>query len=264
MENTAMESESPSKAVERPPSPSTTTTPTPTPAPTVTPSTPPVSATPTTPTPGSSSAAEPGSDKGAEDGAVPGDSDSQDPTSQEDQTDKNHTSKPVTEDKQGGEEVPEASSSSSPAKAPSKPPPDTGDKKRRHEPSVEDEIREEILKKRERQEEERLKMQILVSNLSEEQLNRYEMYRRAAFPKAAVRRLMQSITGSSVSQNVVIAMSGIAKVFVGEIVEEALDVMEELGESGPLQPKHLRESFRRQRQKAIVPSTKFKKTLFTE
>ncbi|KAF1741967.1 hypothetical protein MXB_5320 [Myxobolus squamalis] len=42
-----------------------------------------------------------------------------------------------------------------------------------------------------------------------------------------------------VSQNALIAMCGLAKVFIGQIVEEALDLAEQMGYSGPLQPRHI-------------------------
>jgi transcription initiation factor TFIID subunit 11 len=40
----------------------------------------------------------------------------------------------------------------------------------------------------------------------------------------------------------VIAIAGIVKVSAGEVIETAMDYMEEIGEQGPLKPKHLRDA----------------------
>lgn len=107
-----------------------------------------------------------------------------------------------------------------------------------------------VRSKRNIDEEANIKLQVLVSNFTDEQLDRYETYRRSAFPKPTIKRLMHSITGTLPSSSVVIAMAGIAKVFVGEIVEEALEVQRQSKKSDdtkttPLEPKHLREAHRR-------------------
>ncbi|KAF7695917.1 transcription initiation factor TFIID subunit 11 [Silurus meridionalis] len=183
-------------------------------------------------------------DENAGEGSSGGAADSETPMDQTSmkQEDRVVLAKGVT----GGDEDDEGQSSGQPSAA----------KKIKLEPEKRKEKRQKV------DEDEIQKMQVLVSSFSEEQLNRYEMYRRSAFPKAAIKRLIQSITGSSVSQNVVIAMSGISKVFAGEIVEEALDVCEKWGDTPPLQPKHMREAVRRLKSREQIPNTKHKRILF--
>ncbi|CAL0316168.1 unnamed protein product [Lupinus luteus] len=91
------------------------------------------------------------------------------------------------------------------------------------------------------------KMQAILSQFTEEQMSRYESFRRAGFQKANMKRqLLGSITGTQkISVPMTIVVSGIAKLFVGEVVETARIVMKERKESGPIRPCHLREAYRR-------------------
>lgn len=100
----------------------------------------------------------------------------------------------------------------------------------------------------------RAKMQAMLSQFTEGQMNRYESFRRSGFQKANMKRLLGSITGSSkISVPMTIVVSGIAKMFVGELVETARVVMTERKDSGPIRPCHIREAYRRLRLEGKIP-----------
>ncbi|CAI9090741.1 OLC1v1025570C2 [Oldenlandia corymbosa var. corymbosa] len=98
------------------------------------------------------------------------------------------------------------------------------------------------------------KMQSILSQFTDEQMNRYESFRRSTLQRSNIKRLLTSITGSSkISVPMTIVVSGIAKMFVGELVETARIVMTERKERGPIRPCHIREAYRRLKLEGRVP-----------
>ncbi|KAI3693261.1 hypothetical protein L6452_33093 [Arctium lappa] len=98
------------------------------------------------------------------------------------------------------------------------------------------------------------KMQSILSQFTEGQMSRYESFRRSGFQKSVMKRLLGSITGSNkISMPMTIVVSGIAKIFVGELVETAKVVMIERKESGPIRPCHIREAYRRLKLEGKIP-----------
>ncbi|KAI9802360.1 MAG: hypothetical protein M1833_001866 [Piccolia ochrophora] len=135
------------------------------------------------------------------------------------------------------------------------------------------------------EEQERQKLRILVESFSEDQANRYDAWRRAKLNPAAVKRLANQTLSQSIPDPVVKALSGLTKVFIAELVEQARSVQAQWDagaedgtdaaagaegptkdingtnetngtapskdttrEHGPLLPDHLREALRRYRE----------------
>ncbi|XP_011072899.1 transcription initiation factor TFIID subunit 11 [Sesamum indicum] len=98
------------------------------------------------------------------------------------------------------------------------------------------------------------KMQEILAHFTEEQMSRYESFRRSGFQKSNMKRLLTSITGSAkISIPMTIVVSGIAKMFVGELVETARVVMAERKDTGPIRPCHMREAYRRLKLEGKIP-----------
>ncbi|KAI0563393.1 Histone-fold protein [Gracilaria domingensis] len=96
-----------------------------------------------------------------------------------------------------------------------------------------------------------------VSNLTPAQLRRYEQYRRSDLKSMKVRKVLTALNPmmQKASDQYVIAIKGLSKLFVGDVVETALEVRKERGETGALTPRQIREAYRRLRRAGAVPTT---------
>ncbi|KAJ3216707.1 transcription initiation factor TFIID subunit 11 [Dinochytrium kinnereticum] len=95
-------------------------------------------------------------------------------------------------------------------------------------------------------EEEREAMKALIDSFTPERLHRFEVFRRSKLPKGSVKKLLMNILlGSTVPTGIIITVAGSGKMFIGEIVEKAIEVKQEWNDVGALSPEHIREAFRR-------------------
>ncbi|ORX56869.1 TAFII28-like protein, partial [Hesseltinella vesiculosa] len=88
-------------------------------------------------------------------------------------------------------------------------------------------------------------IRLLLENFSDDQLRRYEAYRRSALNRTNVKRLVTQIMNQQCSQTMAFVVAGFTKVYVGEIVELSRQIMEEWGDEGAIRPVHIREAQRR-------------------
>ncbi|CAN6597020.1 hypothetical protein TRVA0_001S03664 [Trichomonascus vanleenenianus] len=96
---------------------------------------------------------------------------------------------------------------------------------------------------------EKEKTKLLLAHFNGDQMSRYEAFRRANINRSGVKKLANSVLNQSITGNVAVALSGMSKVFVGEIVEKARVVQsrmdpEDHRELRPLKPEHFREAWR--------------------
>lgn len=97
-------------------------------------------------------------------------------------------------------------------------------------------------------------LQKIIDTLSEDELERYKAFRRSAFNKSSIRKFVTNNLNQSCNANFIIGIAGVAKVFVGELVEEALKVKDERKGKGSVKMSEVHEAFRRLEKR--MPNTK--------
>jgi len=100
------------------------------------------------------------------------------------------------------------------------------------------------------------KMLELIRNFTPQELKRYESFRRSHFDRFKVRKYLSSLTKDKITEKMSIIVSGATKVFIGEVVEIARDLMESRGAQGAVPPAYVREAYRLMQKARKVPHLK--------
>merc|ERR1712137_1342322 len=78
-----------------------------------------------------------------------------------------------------------------------------------------------------------------LKDLSESDMERYEIYRRISFSKVQIKKFLTEVAQVKCTEAVIFVVSGFAKVFVADVVERAREAQCDFGDVGPLMPKHV-------------------------
>ncbi|KAK9250072.1 hTAFII28-like protein conserved region-domain-containing protein [Lipomyces tetrasporus] len=112
-------------------------------------------------------------------------------------------------------------------------------------------------------------VKLLIASFTDDQMERYETFRRANISRGGVKKLANAVLNQSIANNVAVAISGFSKVFLGEVIERALDVQRRMdppyplnpyASQKPLLPEHIREAWRLYKQEtALVPAAHWRR-----
>mmetsp|Transcript_35260 Transcript_35260/g.55083 ORF Transcript_35260/g.55083 Transcript_35260/m.55083 type:complete len:116 (+) Transcript_35260:879-1226(+) len=98
----------------------------------------------------------------------------------------------------------------------------------------------------------------MLASCTDKEWERYGLMRESKIDDAATKALMSKVSEVPPAQipgTMLLAMKGVAKIFVGEVIDKARLIRHEWGgtEDAPLQPRHIRESYRRLHAEGKVP-----------
>eukprot|EP00298_Acanthocystis_sp_HF-20_P010399 c18834_g1_i1.p1 GENE.c18834_g1_i1~~c18834_g1_i1.p1 ORF type:complete len:157 (+),score=57.37 c18834_g1_i1:1-471(+) len=129
------------------------------------------------------------------------------------------------------------------------------------EPTKTDQPETELTAEQKRRKLDLARTRAVINSMSRAQKERYQAYRFSTFKsrKNHIKSIMTRAMGNdqiSINDSILIFICGVAKVFVGELIEEALDVAGyDQNQNPPLTPNEIREAYRRmQYHKKLSPA----------